>query len=1130
MNQVLRLLTFSLLLILLFAPSALGQAASSSLTGTVTDESQAVIPGADVSLVNEGTGDTRITVSNDEGFFSITAIPSGTYTLKIQMPGFATWQRTNIAFRIADRINVPDIILAVAAATEEITVTSASDTIAPVDSGEKSAVITAKEIQNLSIVGRSAVELMKILPGVVYTGEGFPGETVQFNQGLGQYHVAGGRGDSGVAILSDGADVIDPGCDCGAAVTPNVDLVSEVKVQVASFGADQAKGPVVFQSVSKAGTSEFHGEGYVYWRTDKFNSQDWRANKFGSPKPEERYYFPGFNIGGPLTPGRDNLFFFAGFEWMGQNFTEGDIPAVVPTQSMRQGDFSEICSGGMYLKGYNECPVNDYWGNWTDPGFEGISDDGVLDPSLIDPGGQVLTNLFPMPNRDPALNDGWNYVSNIVKSQHRDQELVRLDWSLSDNTKLYTRFNHERQGTNYPYTLWWTNDQEVPYPSNLSGDYNTWSVSTSLANVLSPTTTNEVIFAYTYWSMPHKLDDPSTVSSSKLGYPYKGIFDNGIDMVPSMTGWSSGLATLHQSGGLLNPTIFGNKLLVSAEDNFSKVLDTHTLKIGFRWGYTTNDEPNTAYDQGLLTTSSWGDNATGNAYADLLMGRISDFDQSTLNPTAYMRRHEFSGFIQDSWKATRRLTLDLGVRIEHNGYFYDKEGHLAGFDPAFYDPNASLDEYSGLIAPYLGYDVPKSIWASPAILISPRLGFAYDISGAGKTVIRGGAGVYRYHGRGGDSFEGATSNPPLAFDVYQCCGFFLSEMDEMEPERQKANLTVLEPYNDAYPATYSFSFTVSQRLPGDIFFETSYVGNTSSHQLTNDSTIRQVNLIPEGTMPVGSDNEADYRPYHSFNDIMMKRHMLSQNYHSMQLMLNRQTGAFNFAATYTFGKALGIGGDSYGGIGINAFDIRNRNYGPLGYDRTHSFSIAYNWLLPDATEQKVLGAVVNGWQLTGITQFQSGGPIGRPGLGGTNADGGSANDAIDITGSPDSQAVARLTCDPREGKQEGEWFNPRCWEAPTIGNNGDFTIPYLKGPGFQNHDFSIFKNWQIGSAEERKLQFRVSFYNILNHPLPFFSGQERHLEFTDGVMTDEQIAIDNVGRTALKRGRRIMQFALKYMF
>jgi hypothetical protein len=174
--------------------------------------------------------------------------------------------------------------------------------------------------------------------------------------------------------------------------------------------------------------------------------------------------------------------------------------------------------------------------------------------------------------------------------------------------------------------------------------------------------------------------------------------------------------------------------------------------------------------------------------------------------------------------------------------------------------------------------------------------------------------------------------------------------------------------------------------------------------------------------------------------------------------------------------------------------------------------------------------VVNGWQFTGITQFQSGAPIRSLSIDGTTSDGLRAGNANDIMGTPDTTAQQFLICDPREGAQEGEWFNPRCFEAPTRFNNGHYAWPYLKGPGFQNWDLSVFKNWQVGSNENHKLQFRVSTFNTPNHPIPFFSGQELRTSFTDGVLTDEQIETDNIGSTALKRGRRIFQFAFKFMF
>lgn len=1111
-----------LVFFVLLTPHALGQA-TGNVTGIVADTTGAVIPGADVRLRSEATGFERRTVTSDEGFFSIPAVPSGTYTLTIEMPGFATWRRTGIVLYPGDRINVPDIVLSLATAADEITVTAAAETMTPLDSGEKSAVITSAQIQNLAIVGRSAVELMKILPGVVYTGEGFPGEVIQFNQGVGQYNVAGTRAEGGLAIVSDGANVIDPGCDCGAAVTPNVDMVQEVKVQVANFSAEHAKGPVVFNAVTKAGTSEFHGSAYAYVRHHRFNSQDWRANRFNTPKPQDRFFFPGFNIGGPLTKSRDKLFFFAGIEFMRQNIDLGVLPTTVPTQLMRQGDFSEVADGYPWNL-YNVTGV---------PQGPGISDRGVISPERIDPGGQVLLNQYPLPNRDPAQNDGWNFVSNVINPQHRHQKLVRVDWALSDDTTLYTRFNHEYQASPYPYTLWWTNPQQVPNASQVKGDYNTWSTSTSLTRVLNPTTTNEVIFAATYWGMPHKLEDPDKVSRRALGYPYRGIFKNDhTDMIPNVGDWGGGVALIHQAGGIVDPTIFGNKWLLSVEDNFSKVLRTHTLKFGGRYEYVTNDEPTTNDDHGFITPAAWGQTgSTGNGYADLLTGLAVYYHESTRNIVGITRRHWWDFYVQDSWKATPRLTLEFGSRFTRPGFFYDANGLMAGFDPSRYDPSAPITAYTGLVAHYRGDDIPRSVWQSPKLVVSPRLGFAFDITGRGSTVLRGGAGKFIFHGRGGDSFGGTTANPPLAQNV--TLGWeagFLADIDNIDPttQIQQSDLTVLEPFNNRVPTTYSWSLTLSQRLGWNTFLETSYVGNVSHHQVGPGGF--NINTVPEGAMfgfPNGTDPNS-YRPFQSYGSIAMRSHYLSQNYHSLQVMGHRQTGNFNFSSSYTFAKTMGVGGATWGGSSpVDPFDMRGRSYGPLPYDRTHSFTLAYNYLFPEATQTPILSQIVNGWQLTGITQVQSGEPLIAFPLSGTMANGDSISSII-VAGTPDTTARPILICDPRSGLSEGQYANPACFTAPLPGQNGHHRLPYLKGPYFQNHDVSIFKNFPVGASEHRQLQVRISGYNVFNHPIPFLDATGTQMSFVNGVPTETTLS--NFGRAAQKRGRRLFQFALKYTF
>jgi hypothetical protein len=1147
-----------LLLVLCFNPQpAYSQGLPGRLTGTVVDPTAAVVPGANVTLTNEATNAVLRTISGSQGFFVFAAVPAATYTLTIEKEGFAKWQRTGIEFHPGDAINIPDIVLKVGEVARDVTVTASPEVVLPVDSGEKSSVITAHQIQNLSILGRDATELLKILPGVVYTGEGTQGEVQMFSGGgIGNSSVAGTRTDS-LDIVSDGATVIDPFCNCGSAVTPNVDMVQEFKVQMANFSAENTKGPAVIQTITKGGTSEYHGSAYIHARHNRFNSQDWINNRFGIPKPQDSFYYPGFNIGGPIPKTRNKLFFFFGSEWMRQNVALDPIAVTVPTAAMRQGDFTDAAYI-QALNGFdvNTMPLNDAESgggpNWAGPPLDGsMLSGGVINPNSFDPGGKILLNLYPLPNLDPAQNNGFNFISSIVNPQHRNQQRARVDYNISDKTKFYTVFNHEGEQDVSNYHLWWTFPDTAPYPSRIIGKNRSWSTSNSLVNIFSPTATNEVVFSTTVLNNPAGYENRSAIDRAALGYPYQGVFKQQEGLpVPGTTSWEGGVANLLQPGGF-DPELYRNMTTVTAGDNFTKVYKTHTMKFGAYFQYTTNDGASFNADQGWIGVSSWGGNSTGNAWADLLMGRITQYQEWTANPVAAKRWREFSFYVQDSWKATPRLTLELGARFQHLGFMYETHGWLAGFDPSKYDPNAPVSDYTGIVAQYRGDDVTRSIFRTPALRVSPRIGFAYDLTGSGNTVIRGGGGVFRYRDAGVLQ-EVNHANPPLQQSVDICCGYLLSDIDRIEPGSFLARpneLQLLDPSDNNVPTTYSWSLTLSKRIPSQTVLEASYVGTTGRNQLNTQDI--NYNAVPEGAMfPYLDDPDfledppsfaQSFRPFPTYGTLALRRHILTQNYHAFQLTAQRWTGRINYSAAYTFSKALGTLGLTQQFGGLDSFDLRGRLYGVLPYDRTHSLRIAYNVLLPDATRNRILRQALNGWQVSGITSFESGSPFqivsenfaGTINMIGTSVDGdelSGENAAMFIAGTPDTTVQAALSCDPRDGLGKDQWANPNCFAAPSRGNNGTYQLPYLKRPYRQNHDLSIFKNFKWGSKESQTLQFRFSMYNFVNHPTWVFEQGDPGLvlNFDQGVL--QQDSIEEFGRPIKKRGKRMMQFGLKFSF
>ena len=1164
----------AMLALLLFMP-ALHAQTTAQLSGTITDPTGAVVPGATVTLVNDSNKDTRVVTSNQDGLFSFPALLPSSYTLKVTAKGFEGKSLNGIDLHAGDQRTIPSFALPLGSDTQTVSVEADSQMI-PVDNGQREDVLTSKDIENLALTGRDTTELLKVLPGATTQSGGLTQNNSSFNDlsvsanssAIGNgININGVPNRGGTALLSDGVSVLDPGDMASSIGTINPEMTQEVSVQTSNFGAYQQNGPVVVSAISKSGTSHIHGEGYFDARNDILNANDWQDNHQGIGKAGAHYYYPGGNIGGPIPFTHKKLFMWGGYEREIQNAGNANhLSSFIPSPEMMAGDFSmdnadnqALCPSGFTSSANNWCNnlANMGLPDGTVLPTPAGTNGQIIPKQYIDAGALALAKIWPTANANPATSPGGvNYYAPIVAPNDGWVYRARADYDLNDANKFYVAYQQAYSATlanGNGAHLYWTPGNAIPAPGGgLVGSVYTKQISGHFVHVFNPSTTNEAIAAWGFGSFPFGPPNETASDKTTLGYPYGTVF-NASPKIPSYSTAGNQTFPDYSAGDWYEPSGYYlvRKEIPSFTDNFTKVFKNHTIKVG---AYTQNTgnlqgndgvSPNGVVNSfsgkapNILTGIQTGGN---NPTANFFIGTLTSYTESNSAPVSDMAYQNTAFYFDDSWKVNRRLSLELGVRFEHVGHWYDRQG--TGM--AVFLPNRVFSDYnSGKIDPgfyWHGIDpsIPTSGQPNRLAFTSPRFGMSYDLTGNGNTVIHGGWGVYRFAGQYNDYAAALTT--AQAVQTYQLPGgksVLLSQISKLTPPACATppcgitgSQTGLDPNDYGVPITYAYNLTIDHRFKWNTLLDIAYVGNRSSQIEDNGETIEGSgfgSFADQNKTPVGAffkpdpktgiisqnpetlgtqlngtatgNSAADYHPYgyaYGTNSMYMNQSKDYSNYNGLQVAYLKTGGRLTYDFNFTWSKTLGTG------LQDNPFVLRD-NYGVESIDRPFVFNSSYTYQVGKFNHgNELVRGALGGWTISGISTWQAGGSLLAE-LGNNVPNFGLSETYQNVPAYATANGVTQgigtatyfgtdapiaiqpvLTCNPNHGLAKYQRLNIACFAPPAIGTDGGQKYPYMSMGSYFDNDLALYKSFAI--FHDQSIQFRATAPNWLNHPLPEFSN------------------------------------------